>query len=60
MGSSRHLKLVGADGSDDRHIPAPPGPTPEEGLRLIEAFRQINDPSRRMDLIRAAERCAGQ
>jgi len=40
----------------DRAAPAAQGPGPEEGLRLISAFSQINDPARRAELIDQAER----
>ncbi len=36
------------------------GPSPEEGRRLIEAFRKISDPKRRAALIAAAERSGAQ
>lgn len=36
------------------------GPSPEEGRRLIEAFRKIFDAKRRAVLIAAAERLGAQ
>jgi hypothetical protein len=43
----------------DRSGPAPQGPQPEEGLRLISAFSRINDPARRAELIAQAEKFSG-
>ena len=37
---------------------APPGPQPEEGLRLIRAFSRIGDASRRAQLVDEAEKMA--
>jgi hypothetical protein len=36
--------------------PSDPGPSPEEGLRLVEAFRGIKDPNARRSLLETAYR----
>ena len=45
-------------GLDDRGTDSPAGPTPEEGLRLMQAFLRIRDPHQRAWLVAQAERIA--
>ena len=46
-------------GLGDRGTDSPTGPTPEEGLRLMQAFLRIRDPHQRAWLVAQAERIAG-
>lgn len=46
------------DNRSGKAAPAPEGPTPDEGLRLISAFMKIQDSEMRTQLIRLAERFA--
>ena len=55
--SRESLKLVVAQsGSDVNRVPQTKAPDPEEGIRLVRAFLQIEDPALRRRIVYLVEK----